>query len=110
MGVEQPACLVALAAAAVPLLLHLRSRRAVRSVQFPNVELLRRVARDVRRERVLAGAWLLAARASVVALARELLLQGQENDAGRRNVEILSNGNRNRFQIAVAFRCHQDIV
>jgi len=69
MGVEQPACLVALAAAAVPLLLHLRSRRAVRSVQFPNVELLRRVARDVRRERVLAGAWLLAARASVVALA-----------------------------------------
>ncbi len=69
MGVEQPACLVALAAVAVPLLLHLRSRRAVRSVPFPNVELLRRVARDVRRERVLAGAWLLAARASVVALA-----------------------------------------
>ncbi|MHC4198950.1 MAG: BatA domain-containing protein, partial [Planctomycetota bacterium] len=69
MGVEQPACLVALAAAAVPLLLHLRSRRAVRSVPFPNVELLRRVAREVRRERVLAGAWLLAARAGVVALA-----------------------------------------
>jgi hypothetical protein len=41
----------------------------VRSVQFPNLELLRRVAREVRRERVLAGAWLLAARAGVVALA-----------------------------------------
>ncbi|MHC5053733.1 MAG: BatA domain-containing protein [Planctomycetota bacterium] len=69
MGIGEPLALVALLAAAAPLLLHLRLRRAARTARFPNVELVRSAARDVGRERIVADAWLLVARAGTVALA-----------------------------------------
>lgn len=69
MGMAEPLALVALLAAAAPLLLHLRLRRAGRIVRFPNIELVRSAGRETGRERIVADAWLLAARAAVVALA-----------------------------------------
>ncbi|MHC4252726.1 MAG: BatA domain-containing protein, partial [Planctomycetota bacterium] len=69
MGFEHPAALIGLAAALLPLALHLRARREGRVVSFPNVELLRRVASDARAERVVADAGLLLARAGIVVFA-----------------------------------------
>ncbi len=69
MGIEYPAALIALVAAAVPLLLQRRSRPAARVVPFPNVELLRDAARRSRREKVLSHAELLAARTLAIAFA-----------------------------------------
>ena len=69
MGMAEPLALVVLLAAAAPLLLHLRPRRAGRVVRFPNVELVRSAGRETGRERIIAGAWLLVTRVAVVVLA-----------------------------------------
>jgi len=69
MGMAEPLALVALLAAAAPLLLLPRLRRAARRARFPNVELARSACREAGRNRILANAWLLVARAAVVTLA-----------------------------------------
>ena len=51
MGVELPAALVALVAAAIPLALALRARSPSRVAPFPSVELVREVTGECRRER-----------------------------------------------------------
>jgi len=69
MGMAEPLALVALLAAAVPLLLLPRLRRAARTARFPDIELARSACREAGRNRILANAWLLVARAAVVTLA-----------------------------------------
>jgi len=69
VGIEFPAALAALLAVAVPLVLQRGARPASRVVPFPNVELLLDAGRRSRRQKALADAGLLAARAGAVALA-----------------------------------------
>jgi len=69
MGMAEPLALVALLATAAPLLLLPRLRRAARRARFPNIELARSACREAGRDRILANAWLLVARAGVVTLA-----------------------------------------
>ena len=61
--------LITPAAAAAPLLLLPRLRRAARRARFPNIELAHCACREAGRNRILANAWLLVARAAVVTLA-----------------------------------------
>ena len=69
MGLESAIALAGLAAAVVPLLVQVRSRRADRTVPFPDVHLIRRTEREAFKRQVVAGAPLLLVRVAIVVCA-----------------------------------------